>query len=297
MVGPDHTRLSRGCIGATMLRTMPSLHPLRPEAVAGSWYPDQPDILAKEVDLYLSAVPDEPSSERVFGLVVPHAGLVYSGPVAAWAYRMVQGGDFDVVVLVGPSHRVSFDGVALYPSGAFSTPLGPIPIDADIADAIRSAAPVVHDDVAAHAPEHSLEMQLPFLRRVLPDTPIVPLLMGSQSSDTIESLAAGLASALAGHRALLVASSDLSHYLGARSASTMDREVVAHVDRFDAGGLLEALRVKPEHACGGGPIVTVMRAARALGARAGRVLRYGDSGDVSGNKKAVVGYMAAAFMG
>jgi AmmeMemoRadiSam system protein B len=258
-----------------MLRTMPSLQPLRQEAVAGTWYPDRPESLAKEVDLYLSAVPDEPSSERVFGLVVPHAGLVYSGPVAAWAYRAVQGGDFDVVVLIGPSHRVAFEGVALYPRGGFSTPLGPIAIDADVADAIRAAASVVHDDVTAHAPEHSLEMQLPFLRRVLPDTPIVPLLMGHQSADTIASLAAGLATALAGHRALLIASSDL----------------------FDSRGLLEALRVKPDHACGGGPIVAVMRAAKALGARAGRVLRYADSGDVSGNKKAVVGYMAAAFVG
>jgi len=280
-----------------MLRTMPSLQPLRPEAVAGSWYPGRPESLAKEVDQYLSAVPDEPSSERVFGLVVPHAGLVYSGPVAAWAYRAVQGADFDVVVLVGPSHRVGFDGVALYPKGGFSTPLGPMAIDADVADAIRAAASVVHDDVTVHAPEHSLEMQLPFLRRVLPSTPIVPLLMGYQSADTVDSLAAGLASALAGHRALLVASSDLSHYLDARTASIVDREVLECVDRFDADGLLDALRIRPDHACGGGPIVAVMRAARALGARAGRVLRYGDSGDVSGNKKAVVGYMAAAFVG
>ena len=276
---------------------MTSLHPLRPEAVAGSWYPGEPEALAREVDQYLSAVPDEPVAERVFGLVVPHAGLMYSGPVAAWSYRAVQGADIDVVVLIGPSHRVGFEGVALYPKGAFSTPLGPIPIDADIADAIRAAAPVVHDNVAAHAPEHSLEMQLPFLRRVLPDTPIVPLLMGYQSSDTIESLAAGLAAALAGHRALLVASSDLSHYLDARTAGMVDREVTACVDRFDADGLLEALRVRPEHACGGGPIVAVMRASRSLGARTGRVLRYADSGDVSGNKKAVVGYMAAAFVG
>jgi MEMO1 family protein len=276
---------------------MPRLHPLRPEAVAGSWYPGQPESLTKEVDLYLSAVPDGPSEERVFGLVVPHAGLMYSGPVAAWAYRSVQDGDYDVVVLVGPSHRVGFEGVALYPKGGWSTPLGPIAIDADVADAIRAATTVVHDDVMAHAPEHSLEMQLPFLRRVLPDTPIVPLLMGEQSADTVVSLAAGLASALAGHRALMVASSDLSHYLDARTASMVDREVMACVDRFDAEGLMEALRAKPDHACGGGPIVAVMRAAKALGARTGRVLRYADSGDVSGNKRAVVGYMAAAFTG
>jgi MEMO1 family protein len=291
------TRLSRACNGATMLRTMPTLQPVRAEAVAGSWYPARPEILQQEVDNYLAAVPDEPSAERVYAIVVPHAGLVYSGPVAAWAYRMVQGGDFDVVVLVGPSHRVGFEGVALYPKGAFSTPLGPIPVEADVADAIRAAASVVHDDVAVHAPEHCLEMQLPFLRRVLPDTPIVPLVMGCQSADTIESLASGLAVALAGHRALLIASSDLSHYLDARTASIVDREVLACVDRFDTEALLDALRVKPEHACGGGPIVAVMRAARALGARTGRVLRYADSGDVSGDKRAVVGYMAAAFLG
>ncbi len=103
--------------------------------------------------------------------------------------------------------------------------------------------------------------------------------------------------ALAGHSALIIASSDLSHYLDARTASIVDREVTECVDRFDADRLLEALRVRPEHACGGGPIVAVMRAARALGARTGRVLRYADSGDVSGNKRAVVGYMAAVFMG
>jgi AmmeMemoRadiSam system protein B len=280
-----------------MLRTMPSPQPLRPEAVAGSWYSDSPDTLAKEVDHYLSTVADEPSGDRVFGLVAPHAGLMYSGPVAAWAYRAVQGTDFDVVVLVGPSHRVGFEGVALYPRGAFSTPLGPVAIDADIADAIRAAAPVVHDAPAMHAAEHSLEMQLPFLKRVLAGTPIVPLLMGEQSAETVGALAAGLVSALAGHRALLVASSDLSHYLDARTASNLDREVVACVERFDADGLLEALRLRPEHACGGGPIVAVMRASRALGARGGRVLRYADSGDVSGNKRAVVGYMAAAFVG
>ena len=276
---------------------MPSLHPVRPEAVAGSWYPGRPEILAKEIDHYLSAVPDAPTEDQVFGLVAPHAGLMYSGPVAAWAYRAVQGADYDVVVLVGPSHRVAFEGVALYPRGAFDTPLGPIPIAADIADAIRAVTPVVYDDASAHAPEHSLEMQLPFLRRVLPDVPIVPLLMGYQSVETIVSLGAGLATALAGHRALLVASSDLSHYLDARMASMVDREVTQCVERFDPECLLDILRAKPDHACGGGPIVSIMRAVRTLGAHAGRVLRYADSGDVSGDKKAVVGYMAAVFVG
>jgi AmmeMemoRadiSam system protein B len=273
-----------------------SLQPVRPEAVAGSWYPDRPAVLASEVDRFLAEVSDAPFTETVFGLVAPHAGLMYSGPVAAWAYRAVQGGAYDVVVLVGPSHRVGFDGVALFPRGAFDTPLGPIPIAEDVATAIRKATPVVHDDVSPHGSEHSLEMQLPFLRRVLPTASIVPMIMGYQSEATIRSLGDGLAIALAGRRALLVASSDLSHYLDARVASAVDREVLDCIGRFDPEGLMAALRAQPDHACGGGPIVSVMRAARALGARAGRVLRYGDSGDVTGDKTAVVGYMAAAFL-
>jgi len=278
-----------------MLGTMP-LQPVRPEAVAGSWYPGRPAVLAAELDRFLSEVSDTPPAESVYGLVAPHAGLIYSGPVAAWAYRAVQGGAYDVVVLVGPSHRVGFEGVALYPRGAFDTPLGPIAIAEDVAAALCAADPVVHEDMKVHGPEHSLEMQLPFLRRVLPTTPIVPLLMGHQSAGTILALGDALAAALAGRRSLLVASSDLSHYLDARVAAVVDREVLECVGRFDPEGLMEALRVMPDHACGGGPIVSVMRAARSLGARTGRVLRYADSGDVSGDKKAVVGYMAAAFL-
>jgi MEMO1 family protein len=277
-----------------MLRIMPA-HPVRKAAVAGTWYPGTAAALSAEVDRYLAGASPLPAASSVHGLVVPHAGLVYSGPVAAWAYRLVQDRPFDVVVLVGPSHRLGFDGVAAYPRGAFETPLGPAPIAEDVASAILAVTPVVHDRPAAHDREHSLEMQLPFLRRVLPAVPIVPLVMGYQSERTVDGLAAGLAQALAGRRALLVASSDLSHYLDARSAEAADRCVLDLVGRFDEAGLAAALRTQPDHACGGGPIVAVMQAARTLGAREGRVLRYADSGDVSGDKSAVVGYMAAAF--
>lgn len=270
--------------------------PVRRAAKAGSWYPGRPEALAAEVDRYLSEVPGAPALGGIVGLVAPHAGLMYSGPVAAWAYRAVQGRQYDVAVIVGPSHVVGFEGVAVYARGAFDTPLGPVLIAEDVADAVLAATPIAREDAAVHRAEHSLELQLPFLRRVLPDTPIVPLMMGTQSSATVTALGDGLASALAGRRALLVASSDLSHYLDARVAAAVDRDVLDCVERFDADGLQGALRANPDHACGGGPIVAVMRAARALGARTGRVLRYADSGDVSGDKTAVVGYMAAAFL-
>jgi AmmeMemoRadiSam system protein B len=158
-----------------------------------------------------------------------------------------------------------------------------------------AATPIVREHATAHAREHSLEMQLPFLQHVAPDAAIVPLVMGHQTAGTADALGEGLAAALAGRRALLIASTDLSHYQDAATAARLDGVVIDCVARFDAEGLQDALNARPEHACGGGPTVAVMRAARRLGARHAVVLNYADSGDVSGDKSAVVGYMAAAF--
>jgi MEMO1 family protein len=269
--------------------------PIRRAAVAGSWYPGTPAALAREVDRHLATVPDEVVPGTVQAIVAPHAGLMYSGPVAAWAYRSVQSRRYEVAVLVGPSHHVGFEGVSIYPRGAFDTPFGPVLVNDEVADAILESGRTVIEYPAAHGREHCLEMQLPFLQRVLPAVPIVPLVMGYQSASTIDDLADALARALAGRQALLVASSDLSHYLDARQAAAVDRVVLDRVNAYQSDELLADLGSEPHHACGGGPIVSVMRAARALGAREGRVLRYADSGDVSGDKSAVVGYMAAAF--
>lgn len=272
-----------------------SRQPVRRAVVAGSWYPGEAAALTREVDRYLSAVPPAVAGGTVHALVAPHAGLMYSGPVAAWAYRAVQGRPFELAVLVGPSHQVGFEGVAAFPRGEFDTPLGPLAIAEAEAAALMADAPAVRDYPAAHAREHSLEMQLPFLKRVLPDVPIVPLVMGYQSPDTVQALAGSLARTLKGREVLLIASSDLSHYLDARAAAASDRVVLDAVTAFDPDGLLDALDARPDHACGGGPIVAVMKAAAALGARQGKVLKYADSGDVSGDKSAVVGYMAAVF--
>jgi AmmeMemoRadiSam system protein B len=267
---------------------------VRPAAVAGAWYPGTAPALAAAVDGYLARAQRDLAGDLV-AIVAPHAGLKYSGPVAAHAYRLLDGRSFDVAVLVGPSHFVAFDGVAVHASGGFATPYGVAPIDADCASALMRAAPLVHEHAAVHAREHSLEMQLPFLQRVAPGIKIVPLLMGRQTADTARALAAGLAAVLRGRNALLVASTDLSHYHDAASAASLDAIVIDHVAQFSADGLQAALDTQPEHACGGGPTVAVMRAARELGARDAVILQYGDSGDVSGDKSAVVGYLSAAF--
>lgn len=267
---------------------------LRRAAVAGSWYPANPDVLAREVDRYLAAVEDAPAGEIV-ALVAPHAGLVYSGPIASHAYRPLRDRAIDIAVVVGPSHYVGFDGVALSDRGAFETPFGPIPVAEECAAHLARICPLVKAVPAAHDREHSLEMQLPFLARVLPDISIVPLVMGAQRRATALELGDAIAAVLQGRRAVVIASSDLSHYHNATDAAALDDQVIEQVEQFAPEGLMSLLERRPEHACGGGPMVSAMRAAQMLGATDARVLKYGDSGDVSGDKDAVVGYLAAAF--
>ena len=267
---------------------------IRPAAVAGTWYPGTAAELAAAVDAHLAHATRDVEGELV-ALIAPHAGLMYSGPVAAHAYRLLEGRSFDVAVIVGPSHFVAFDGVAVFPSGGFETPFGVVPIDAGCAAALAEASPIVREHESAHAREHSIEMQLPFLRHLAPGLPMVPLVMGRQAPDTARALGDALSTVLRGRRALLIASTDLSHYHDATEAARLDAVVIDLVSRLDAEGLQSALDACPEHACGGGPTVAVMRAARQFGARDAVVLEYRDSGDVSGDKSAVVGYLAAAL--
>jgi AmmeMemoRadiSam system protein B len=272
---------------------------LRRAAVAGTWYSANAERLSAQVAAHLDHASGEPLASvpdgaDVVAIVAPHAGLMYSGPVAGYAYRFLRSSSYDVIVLIGPSHYVSFEGASIWPEGAFETPLGNLEIDRDAVTAIGAVCPLIHDLPAAHAREHSLEMQLPFLAVVAPETPIVPIVMGHQTRKTAFELADALSTALAGRRAMLIASSDLSHFYDARTAADLDRQVIARVDALDASGLMSLLETRPDHACGGGPMVTVMRAARALGASTAHVIRYGDSGDVSGDKSSVVGYLAAA---
>jgi len=270
---------------------------LRPAAVAGSWYPGTAAALIGEVDRLLAGAAEKstPLSGDPVAVIVPHAGLKYSGPVAACAYELLRGRAFDLAVLVGPSHFVGFEGVAVYPSGAFQTPMGIVPVDEDAAEALMRSTSIVREHDAAHAREHSLEMQLPFIQRLNPNMPILPLVMGRQTGATARALAEGLSIALRDRHALLVASSDLSHYQPAHVAARMDGVVLDAVSRFDADRLQAALDANVGHACGGGPLVSVMRAARHLGATGARTVQYADSGDVSGDKTAVVGYMGAVI--
>lgn len=274
---------------------------IRPPAVAGSWYSASAERLGREVDGYVAAakIAGVPQPRAI---VVPHAGLRYSGPVAGFAYHAIQEARYSSVVLVGPSHFAGFDGVSIWPRGAWQTPFGPVPVDEELARTIAAASPDVVENREAHSREHSLEMQLPFVARLLPGIPIVPMVMGYQSRDTAFNLGNALALGLAQRRGgsfdsppLIVASTDLSHFEDAGVAEKMDKVVLDRVAELDPEGLMDVLEREHRHACGGGPVVSVLHAARQLGARHARVLKYGDSGDVSGDKSSVVGYMAAAI--
>jgi AmmeMemoRadiSam system protein B len=270
---------------------------VRRAAVAGSWYPGTSSRIVEEIEGYLDGVPPIALEGRVVGLVSPHAGLRYSGPVAAYGYSLLRERDVGTVVLIGPSHHEGFDGMSVFASGAWESPLGRSPIDADLADLLIRADPRIADVPGPHIPEHSLEMQLPFLQHLVPNLKLVPILMGVQSRRNVDCLASALARALAERPSLLVASSDLSHFNPAGIANELDAQVVADIERFDAAGLMSRLESSPDHACGGGPIVAVMKASRALGAERAEVLRYADSGDVGERDKSrVVGYVSAALV-
>lgn len=272
---------------------------IRPAAVAGTWYPGTTGALTREVDAYLGAASNGPPGQLI-ALIAPHAGLMFSGPVGAFAYKATTGHTFDVAVLVGPSHFVAFEGAALWPDGGFDSPLGIARVDEEAARLLAQCA-VVKPMPAAHRREHSLEMQLPFLRRLHPDLPIVPVLIGLQHRATIDALADALVRTFTGRRVLLVASTDLSHYFDAETAATLDARVKERVAAFDPDGLVDLFEEYPEHergryvACGGGAAIAVMKAARGLGATHGRVLKYAHSGEVSGDYNGVVGYLAAAI--
>jgi MEMO1 family protein len=269
--------------------------PLRRLAFAGRWYTGDPSRLAEEVAAMLAAA--TPPIATALAVVAPHAGLQYSGRVAAWSYRALSGRGCDVVVLVGPSHRVAFPGCAILGRGAVETPWKPLPIDAELATALAKETPYLRETgEQIHAAEHSLELQLPFLAHILPGVPVVPILMGEQTRTVAFAVGDAIADVARGKNVALVASSDLSHYHDAVTAGAMDARVLDALDHCDASLLMERLEHNPHHACGGGPMVAVLHAAARLGAAEGGVLKYADSGDVTGDKSQVVGYVAAAYV-
>ena len=267
---------------------------VRESVIAGSWYPGDAAVLRRQIETFLNAVPVKENEGRLVALISPHAGYPYSGPVAAYAYKLLRGRKFDTVVIVAPSHHAAFNGVSVYDRGGYRTPLGLVPLDAAFIDALKKAEPSIRYVPEAHLQEHAVEIQLPFIQTVMPGFKLVPLVMGDQSLSTCRKLADALAACAKNKSVLLLASSDLSHYHSRKEAQPLDGRAALRVSKFDSDGLFADLAKGKCEACGGGPIVSVLMAARKLGAGRSEVLRTGDSGDATGDTSRVVGYMAAA---
>ncbi len=259
----------------------------RPAAVAGSFYPADRRVLAAQVRDMLATVPVDSAASTLPPkmLLVPHAGYVYSGPVAAYAYARLSSGRGRVrrVVLLGPTHRVAVRGIAVPTVSAFETPLGRVSLDREALESIGHLPQVVSSDLA-HADEHALEVQLPFLQQVLGDFALVPLAVGSVGAEAVASVIERL---WGGDETLIVVSSDLSHYLGYRQAQAQDRDTADHILRLD-------VQLSHQQACGATSLAGALLAARAHGLSA-RLLDLRNSGDTAGDRSRVVGYCAVAF--
>ncbi len=278
---------------------------LRPSPIAGRWYPGEANALRQSVDTYLKAAAplEAVSPGQVVGLLTPHAGLMYSGPVAAYAFRAVQGAAVDVVAMVCPSHFHA-DGPALTSGhAAYATPLGTVAVDRAGVEQVRAelAASLGRPPARAlveirHDQEHAIEIELPFLQCVLAgEFSLLPIMLRDQGDETAAALGQALAGALRGRRALLVASSDLSHYFPQPVAETLDAAMLEQVVALDPRGVLGVQAEGRGQACGVGAIAAVLWAAQALGAQHARLVRHATSGDVSGDFDQVVGYGAAVF--
>jgi AmmeMemoRadiSam system protein B/AmmeMemoRadiSam system protein A len=269
---------------------------IREPVVAGMFYPDKADILSRDVKQYIERAQKEKMEGEIVALVSPHAGYMYSGQVAAYAYKLIEGKTFETVVVVGPSHRALFKGASVYDRGGYRTPLGVVPIDVELSKKMMERRKEIQFIPEAHAEEHSVEVQIPFLQVVLKTFKLVPIVMEPYWSwETCQSLATAIAETVREKKVLLIASSDLSHFHAYQKAVELDKIVLNHLERFDPEGLNRDLKQGRCEACGGGPIISVMLAAKTLGANKGKVLKYLNSGDVTGDRSRVVGYAAGVF--
>jgi len=258
---------------------------LRLPAFAGSFYPDDPDVLREHVRQYLTAVPPKSLPGRLRGVLVPHAGYEYSGAVAGVAYAHLQkhAKSINRVVLLGPSHRVGFSGIALPAEDAFSTPLGDIPIDDSLRELLRDF-PYAGEQAAAHRFEHSLEVQLPFLQVALPGRAILPMVVGFCDVSVVVQ---ALEYLLSDPATVLVVSSDFSHYHPYEDARRIDGVTARKILSLEAD-------ISPEQACGAFPLNGLLGYAKAHRWEAVELSRR-NSGDSCGDKDRVVGYGAFAF--
>lgn len=265
---------------------------IRYQQVAGYFYPSNPDKLYKDIENMISNVQLSENFDNIFGVVSPHAGYIYSGGTAAYAYYTLKDKNIKTVYVISPSHYEYFPGISIFDGDAYQTPLGEIEIDQDKADELTKNSKVIFRGVQGHRKEHALEVQLPFLQYILKEFKLVPIVMGDQSDLFVNELSEKLSS-MVDENSIVVASSDLSHFYSATRANELDGLVEKRINEFDYENLQKDLNAKRCEACGGGPIVSLLKSAALKNYSKAKVLRRTDSGDVTGDKSEVVGYLSA----
>ncbi len=281
------------------------LKKIRPAGVAGSFYPADPQVLSAMIDQMLAQATPPEIKDPILAVVAPHAGYQYSGPVAAYTYAALKGRKFSRVVVIAPSHFESFDFSSVYEGDAYATPLGTVPVDKAFAAQLAKMSSTIklssrgHDATSAGA-EHAIEVQLPWLQKVLGEFTLVPVVMGDQSYESSRALGVALAKMIGtGNKegeTLIVASSDLSHYHPYDDAVRIDHKTLNALGAWDYYSMSRNFQTRTWEACGGAPIVAAMIAAERMGARQATVLKYANSGDVTGDHSRVVGYSADVFV-
>jgi MEMO1 family protein len=266
--------------------------PVRYPAVAGRFYPRDPETLRKDVHTYLS--PSQPSAQvqkiiRARGCIVPHAGYMYSGHVAGAVFAGLEIPELCVVLC--PNHTGTGRALAIVSEGSWETPLGAVRIDTDFATSLKQRCPLLHEDSTAHRSEHAIEVELPFLQIRQPQLRFVPIALGTGQFEALEQLGRALAEAVAAHHkpVLIVASSDMNHYESDAITRVKDQSAIEPILRLDARGLYDVVTQQHISMCGFGPAVAMLAAVSGLGATA-ELVKYATSGDISGDRETVVGY-------
>ena len=272
---------------------------IRPSILAGTWYPADKNELLEMINKFLASAHIPVIKGKIKAIIVPHAGYVYSGSVAAYAFKAIKGKMYKRVVMIGPCHRSFFYGVSVNLQKGYKTPLGIVPVDIEFAKKLIQESDQIRYVPMAHAFEHCLEIELPFLQVVLKKGfKIVPILMGEQDIYTCKKLADAILRLLKNDKepTLILASSDLSHYHSYKEAVHMDRILIQHVKQIDPDGLNTDTINGICEACGKGAIMTALFIAQRLGVKKALLLKYANSGDVTGDHSRVVGYMSAVLI-
>lgn len=265
---------------------------LRKPAVAGLFYPSDKNKLQNEVDILLSLTKSDLNIKRVFGIIVPHAGYIYSGRTAAYAFNILKNHNIKNVIIISPSHREYFPGVSVFDGDGFDTPLGPIMINTEKVNKLVEGSEVIFKSQRGHRGEHAIEVQLPFLQEVLTDFQIIPIVMGDQKKQYVDALAEKIMSIM-DDETIIAASSDLSHYYSKDVADEMDSLVEEGIKNFNIEKLHRNFEMRNCEACGEGAILTLMKAAELSGIKKTMILNRSDSGDTTGSNEEVVGYLSA----